>query len=649
MLFSLFPVSSEDIWWHVKLGELIASLHRFPAGEQLVHTVPAGTHFSDTQWLFQLLVFGVHKLAGWNGLIALRVLFSVGTALLVFAWLERRGTGRMVNVLCSSFIVLLVAQRVNDRPELPSFLCMGMQLLLLDGFVRGGRMPWWQYLLVQLVWANFHSSVVLGIFLPLTFGVTMLVQEYAANAGLRKVLAGRGSAGRRLVVLAAAAALVSLLNPSGWVILTYGFTESAKNVILEFGHPWNAALFSEGVAAMLLACVGAWRFAPAGQRLPWLAWGAVCAVEYLRVLRFLPYASISWAPLMAGGCSVLWDLARGPRVKWLIRAAGVLLLALAGAHTIYALSLNRVYGRGGVDDSRFPVGAADYILRNDIQGKIFNAFDEGGYLLYRLAPQRPVFMFNETRLNARTLHEGEEIHTPQAFHDWLDKYGCTYAVVPYSTRDKRASALTSRNEVFRKFADWVPVFWDDTAMVWLNDTAANRELIQRDRCVVNPESIPSRDNLRTDLGQFLGLKQNAKTWSAVGRECERLEQTPHHFKASFALGMWHDTSGTTPTLARDAYRRALALDGGIPELLSRLGQWHLRNGTPEEAIACFKQAVACATSWPDAMYNLALAQAKVGKGTEAHETVEEILKREPGNARALQLRGKLKQTGAGRR
>jgi Tfp pilus assembly protein PilF len=94
-------------------------------------------------------------------------------------------------------------------------------------------------------------------------------------------------------------------------------------------------------------------------------------------------------------------------------------------------------------------------------------------------------------------------------------------------------------------------------------------------------------------------------------------------------------------LALQAYERALELDPAIPELLSRMGQWHLRNGSPDQGIQYFEQAVKLSNSWRDAMYNLAVAQAKAGRTAEATVTLDKILRKDPSFARAVQLRTKL--------
>jgi hypothetical protein len=52
----------------------------------------------------------------------------------------------------------------------------------------------------------------------------------------------------------------------------------------------------------------------------------------------------------------------------------------------------------GIDADRFPVGATDVLLRDDLRGPLLNGFDVGGYLLYRLHPARRVFIAGNTSM-----------------------------------------------------------------------------------------------------------------------------------------------------------------------------------------------------------------------------------------------------------
>jgi hypothetical protein len=52
----------------------------------------------------------------------------------------------------------------------------------------------------------------------------------------------------------------------------------------------------------------------------------------------------------------------------------------------------------GIDDTLVPRGAVDAWLANPVDGPMFNTFDHGGYLLYRLHPGRGVFIAGNTSM-----------------------------------------------------------------------------------------------------------------------------------------------------------------------------------------------------------------------------------------------------------
>ncbi|MGA9964369.1 MAG: hypothetical protein WBQ10_04125, partial [Terriglobales bacterium] len=62
-------VTDPDVWWHLRTGQLIVQTHR------VFHTDPYsftrfGKPWVDHEWLSQVLMFGLYRLAGWGGLIA---------------------------------------------------------------------------------------------------------------------------------------------------------------------------------------------------------------------------------------------------------------------------------------------------------------------------------------------------------------------------------------------------------------------------------------------------------------------------------------------------------------------------------------------------------------------------------------------------
>ena len=58
----------------------------------------------------------------------------------------------------------------------------------------------------------------------------------------------------------------------------------------------------------------------------------------------------------------------------------------------YIPSRERVSVAMRVNDEIYPVGAADFVIANDLKGNLFNTYFWGGYLIWRLGPERKVFV-----------------------------------------------------------------------------------------------------------------------------------------------------------------------------------------------------------------------------------------------------------------
>jgi hypothetical protein len=64
----------------------------------------------------------------------------------------------------------------------------------------------------------------------------------------------------------------------------------------------------------------------------------------------------------------------------LLAAAAAVPIARGDAFQLRAITWNR------------PSGAADFLLAHPTTGRLFNGYDQGGYLIWRLAPRQPVFI-----------------------------------------------------------------------------------------------------------------------------------------------------------------------------------------------------------------------------------------------------------------
>ena len=100
-------------------------------------------------------------------------------------------------------------------------------------------------------------------------------------------------------------------------------------------------------------------------------------------------------PVLAAAMARLGAWIRPARTRLLLASAAVVVFAVVALLRCFDLVTNRYYFRG-TDETIFgpglgwwfPQRAAEFIEREKLPGEIFNTYDEGGYLTWKLGPQR---------------------------------------------------------------------------------------------------------------------------------------------------------------------------------------------------------------------------------------------------------------------
>jgi hypothetical protein len=423
-LFALFTreISDFDFWWTLKSGQYIAGTHRLPTPDPFAFTTPlardayAGEsvvrRFNLTfEWLAQLIFYGVYRVGGFGGIVFFRALLLAGCCALtgLIAW---RRSGGFYRALAAAFAAasVLAIYSASDRSFLFTFFFLAVTLAILE-------FREWLWLLpaIALVWANCHG----GFFLQ-----WIAVGAYCAEASWLRYR-GRprppsASGERTLWIVLAACVLASGVNPNGYrvlQVLQYFRTSFLQSKLLEWQAPilWPLTAFS----ALLFAAAAL------------LVW----AHKRVRPVDWLLFAAFAAAALMAQRNSfliALWaPVILVSYIPWK-RAVPTMAHYAASAALLAVLGLGIARGRAfqfRAADWRFPAGAADFLLAHRVTTPMFNTYELGGYLMWRLWPQERVFIdgraLSESVFNdyARILYNHSNNDGGPTAQELLDRYG----------------------------------------------------------------------------------------------------------------------------------------------------------------------------------------------------------------------------------
>ena len=220
-------MSAVDLAYHVRAGELILDQGALLRSDPFAFTTGGGA-WLDQQWGSQVLLALGYRLVGWAGLAVLRALLVAIAIGLVFVACRRSGVGLRVAAWLALSAFVLSAAALGLRPQLLGMVLFAATLAILAGREhRTGRAAWLVWLIPVLVvpWASIHGSF---IFAPVAVGVAWLEDELAARPGAR-----------RLLMVAVATVLASLVNPFGIGVWSYAIGLTTNPTIRKLITEWQ--------------------------------------------------------------------------------------------------------------------------------------------------------------------------------------------------------------------------------------------------------------------------------------------------------------------------------------------------------------------------------------------------------------------------
>src|SRR5271165_6605238 len=405
-LAGLRTVADYDLGWQLETGRWVAQHHHVPSidvlsytaqGEPWIYPVGAGLVF------YPAFLLGGYSLISWMGAAA---------CVAAVALLLRLGSP--VSAGIAILAVPLIAARTTPRADMFTVVFFAAFLSLLWENYQAGRAPLWLLPLLMVAWVNLHFGFAAGLGLILAY-MGIELSEMVFPARRREAVQRLRRALPRFLATAAAATLV---NPWGWGIYRALLRQERANAQQQYwigewsGVPLNWAVVSSSLslrqtkgaiyallAIAVVAAIIALLRAQLGAAV--LLLGATYpAARYVRMgAIFSCVVVVVGGPVLAAALVRLGSWNRPRRIRSLLACAAVVVLAVVALLRCFDLVTNHYYFRG-TDETVFgpglgwwfPQRAAEFIEREKLPGEIFNTYNEGGYLTWKLGPQRRVYI-----------------------------------------------------------------------------------------------------------------------------------------------------------------------------------------------------------------------------------------------------------------
>lgn len=456
-----YPADS-DTWWHLRAGQTIFQSKSLLTTDIFSHT-QAGSAWINHSWLAQLFWYGLLALGGWPGV-------SLGLAIIVtgaFRLVWRQSEG---NLYAKAFGVVLGAITSSvvwaARPQMVSFFLAALTAFLLHRFKKEGKslLPWVP--LLVLVWVNAHGGFAVGFIL---LGCYLIGEIFNRLTGHPAAIDGKHL--KHLLLTLIICLAVVPINPYTWRMWLYPFQTVGIGVLRDFIAEWQSPNFHQPIVqpflAMLLLLLAA--IARSGKKLDWVELallGAWTTLSFFAV-RNVPLFALICTPILIKYATLALEAQFGPlgvgRTRqlpkpfyWLNWGLLALLIPGAGAQAISVLSPSAI---AKAEAERFPVNAVAFIRETNPAGPLFNSYNIGGYLMYHLWPDYPVYVDGRTDLYDDDFLRAY-LQTANGLPGWqrsLEKDGIQLAIV------EKNIPLTLALE---STPGWEKIYYDDMSAIF---------------------------------------------------------------------------------------------------------------------------------------------------------------------------------------
>lgn len=510
ILFSVFFISlcslllwDFDFWWHIATGRQIVETRSIPAEDSFSYISAENRgKFPATQirerfimrqyWLAQIIFFSIFEYAGAWGIVLLRALLIVLTVFFCNIGL-RRAAVPWLPALSLSIPIFMVLSRAfsGERPLLFTFPLSVIVFLMIDGYHRSKSRTLYLLPVIMAVWSNLHGGFIIGM---VYIGVYLLVE--AVRYALHRSDFSKKEFREYISVL-----LVSLMaasfNPNGY--LAFMMFQSKHDYFTK-GVDEYAPMFEDVLKGIAPAdyyqiCVVVILLIPLIFRIRKMALSRTILLAGLVVMgllhkRYFVFA-VTAGVMIAGDeiYRIYQDMAKRILLQQKERIEKAAAVVLSAFIIFFIVQSGPVMKKAVAQAKTSPIyapgkEAADFIIKNNIPGRMFNTQPIGGYFIWRLYPGRQVF--TDTRQidiaayveygTVTAANPSEDKNKRPMWERLLSTYDVNYLVFDAVNYKGTLWGLTLAlidNE------RWTPIFVGKNMFIYIRNSPENQGLIKQ--------------------------------------------------------------------------------------------------------------------------------------------------------------------------
>jgi hypothetical protein len=452
-----------DLGRHLAIGQHILNARTIPTENVFSHTL-TGAERPPYEWLTQVVFALAYRAAGLDGIVLAVTLIIAVTFTFLYVQASRWSGLPLTSLFLTILAVSASSLHWLPRPHVITFLFLAILLERLEAVQSGKFVPIWQFPVLMLFWVNFHGGFIFGFLVWFAYLAGWVWDKWIKKSKPDRAIWQQLWRGFMLAVIA------SVLTPDGLGSWRAVLNNRSRYILSQTVETMPPGITQVGTwpffILVILSVVFLFNARKQVKASHVFLLGGLAGMGLL-MARNIPLFAIATTPVLS-----LWAKeSLRTRNKWIAledRISGLqkplqgyfwpALLGLALILTIVGRQVVREDALFHFDERVFPVQAADWLEKHPQSGRMFNEFNWGGYLLYRLWPDQRVFLDSQTDFYGETLmREYEQVMTAAA--DWetvLAFYDVSWVILPQNAR---------LSKVLQEFAPWEMIYKDETAII----------------------------------------------------------------------------------------------------------------------------------------------------------------------------------------
>ncbi len=477
LLFVSFfhPITAitQDLGRHILTGKIILQTFSIPKTNLFSYTHP-DFPFINHHWLSEVVFYLIYENSGFTGLLVTTTIIVLAAYAVLF-YIAAKKYPTIPLIVASFLYSRILMERTDVRPEVFSFLFLSLFIVILYRYKQTRTRFIVILPITQLLWANMHiyfpiGIAVLGLFLldDLLTHRNKLFNKYTCI----------------LIIVTTASVVSCLANPNGIngalyplrVFNNYGYSiEENQNIFFLWTYAYKPTIIFFALAVCLIF-FSLFAVMKKTFRIDWFLVVFFTILGIIHIRNFPLFVLGTFIPFTHGLSLIYATYIKRPMTSVILQNSTYLLLLIVIGISMSTTISEKAIGASVVSGIQ---PAVDFFIRNGFKGPLFNNFDIGSYLEYRLYPTEKVFV--DGRPEAYPSSFFQNVYIPmqenkKTFDDVAYRYKLNTIFFAHTDQTPWATLFF---KAIVHHPDWKIVYLDDTAIILMKNTPKNKLLIDK--------------------------------------------------------------------------------------------------------------------------------------------------------------------------